>query len=60
MPEPTVKLEVEPAIAVIQVELESLYVLPEPKKVQPSNGMAYIGKAQAGRRIKAVIFEDGD
>ena len=58
MSEDQVTINVEPGQAVIHVELENLFVLPDPKPVQPVNGTIYVSTRHAGKRVKAVIFEE--
>jgi len=41
----------------IIIEVEQLATLPKSPQVQP-NGQLYVGSLHAGRRVKAVIFED--
>jgi len=41
----------------IQIEVEQLLTLPKEQRVS-ANGQCYIGTLYAGRRVRAVIFED--
>lgn len=42
---------------VIQMDLESMYILPDKKRVG-KNGTVYTSTHFAGRRVKAIIFEE--
>lgn len=42
---------------VINVPLENIYILPNPKLVN-GNGMVYASTHHAGKRVKAIIFDD--